>query len=288
MLLYLFGRIILEHHTYCNRQCKWCLYKYMENKSINYMDKDMLNTILNEVYDNIDLFKTDKLTFSLFRYNEPLYDIDNLISVSKTIKDFFNKKNIETYIYIHTNGDYLCNSTFEKVMEYIDEITINNYKNNSILDILDIVEKLNKDIKLEKIHENKERRTRLYFSYKHKSVTFFVNSEKDLAKTSRGGIINKYVEKDDGKWVNDLVERDYQCDLLGRVLVIDYDGTINACCETSSRIAEHKDMMLGNIKEGLNNIIPRYKTIDVLTNKSCKFCHMSSKICGFVDDNNSY
>ena len=144
--MYKFGRIILEHHTYCNRDCKWCLKPYMsKNDSCNVMTDEMLDLILNEIYNNIHLFKTDKLTFSLFRYNEPLYRHDILIKFAKTIKKFFNDRNIDTYIYIHSNGDYLNKVIFTEVMEHIDEITINNYSNSNIIDILEFIEKNNLD-----------------------------------------------------------------------------------------------------------------------------------------------
>ena len=286
--MYKFGRIILEHHTYCNRDCKWCLKPYMsKNDSCNVMTDEILDLILNEIYNNIYLFKTDKLTFSLFRYNEPLYRHDILIKFAKTIKKFFNDRNIDTYIYIHSNGDYLNKVIFTEVMEHIDEITINNYSNSNIIDILEFIEKNNLDLQLVRIHENPERRDRIYFKYNNKSVTFFVNSEKDLLKTSRGSFLNQKLSISDGKWANNCVIRDYGCDILGKILVIDYDGTINACCETSSRIPFHRGLMLGNIKNGISSFINNYD-INIYEEQCCKYCHMSSKICGSEDDNIAY
>ena len=292
--MFQYGRIILEHHTYCNRMCDWCLAKHMNAYDINnvkYMSYETLDTILNEIYNNIELFKTDKLTFSLFRYNEPLFNYEYLIEVATKIKNFFNNKNIETYIYIHTNSDFLTPTIFEKVMEVIDEITINNYSN---LDFEKSMEYLNKILgdnckylQLENIVNKDIGRSRIYFSYKNKkSVTMFINSSKNLLKTTRGSYLQNFNDIKDN-FINEAQIRDYDCDLKNRVLVIDYDGTVVNCCEISSRIPEHSSMILGNIDEGLNKIHKRHVS-NIYNESCCKYCHMTSKICGYIDDNTVY
>lgn len=289
--MFQYGRIILEHHTYCNRKCDWCLAKHInayDLNNIHYMTEETLNIILNEIYKNIHLFKTDKLTFSLFRYNEPLFDYEYLIKIAKLIKSFFYSKNIETYIYIHTNSDFLTPLIFEKVMEVIDEITINNYEN---LNLEQSLEKLNKqlgeyckDLKLQNINFKENNRSRVYFSYGKKSVTMFINSGKDLQKTTRGSYLQQF-EQDN--FINNACKRTYDCDLKNRVLVIDYDGTVVNCCEISSRIPEHSSMILGNIREGLDKIHLKHVK-DIYKEKCCQYCHMTSDICGYIDDNTKY
>lgn len=289
--MYQYGRIILEHHTYCNRKCDWCLAKHMnayDLTNIKYMSNETLLLVLNEIYKNIHLFKTDKLTFSLFRYNEPLYDWERLIEVANIIKNYFSARNIDTYIYIHTNSDFLNSFIFEKVMQTIDEITINNYENLDIIESLDFLsQKLNGiDLELQHINYKEEGRTRMYFSYGKKSVTMFVNSGKNLLKTTRGSYLQNFNDIKNN-FINQANIRNYECDLKDRVLVIDYDGTVVNCCEISSRIPEHSSMILGNISEGLD-VLHLKHVKNIFQEKCCKYCHMTSKICGYEDENTSY
>lgn len=279
-----YGRVILEHHTYCNRNCDWCLAKYVDKYPIQYMSKEMLYIILNEIYNNIDMFKHDTLTFSLIRYNEPLYDYEKLIEFSKIIKDFFNQRNIDTFIYIHTNGDYLNPFVFEKVMEVIDEMTINDYSDPSIDKIFDKMIWLSAEIKIEQINEHSENhRERIWCSYKGKSVSFFINSASGLSKTTRGSVLQQYDKNLVFK--NNAKKRDYECELNGRVLVIDYDGSVLPCCDTWGRIPFHKDMILGNIKDGLKNL----KEIkNIFEHPACEYCHMNVDVCGYIDENKRY
>lgn len=289
--MFQYGRIILEHHTYCNRKCDWCLAKHMKAYDLNnikYMSEETLNIILNEIYNNIHLFKTDKLTFSLFRYNEPLFDYEYLIKIAREIKSFFHNRNIDTYIYIHTNSDFLSPFIFEKVMEVIDEITINNYENLNFEQSLGKLEKQIgnncKYLQLETCNIKENNRSRIYFSYKGKSVTMFLNSGKDLQITTRGSYLQNFTKNN---LINNGKIRTYDCDLKDRVLVIDYDGTVVNCCEISSRIPEHNTMILGNIREGLN-VIHKKHVKNIFQEPCCKYCHMTSEICGYIDENTEY
>lgn len=289
-----YGRIIIEPHTYCNRSCNFCLVNYMNKKyknNIYYMSNEILEKTLNFIYNNISNFKIDKLTFSLFKYNEPLYDIDNLIYISKKIRQYFQEKNIETYLYIHTNGDYLNKNNFEKIMEFIDEIRINDYEEKGIVGMLNKIGNISKDIKFIKIIKSKNnlgKKNKILFSYKHKSVIAYYNSVSSMLKTSRGSVIQKYVDINSGKWYNDCRKRDKDCDVFNKILVIDYNGDIFPCCECSSRIKEHDNMKICNILDinTVDDILRNSKNIN--KNNSCEYCQMDSNICSYIDDNTIY
>lgn len=289
-----FGRIIIEPHTYCNRTCDFCLISYMNpifKNKVFYMTDEILNTTLNKIYENIELFKTDKLTFSLFKYNEPFYDIDNLIHIAATIKKYFSDKNIETYLYVHTNGDYLNSDNFKKAMEYLDCVLINDYNDNGMAYVLDKLYNISKDIKFVEYEKSSiNKKDKIFCNYHNKSVIAYVNSTSGMMKTTRGSVIQKHIDiHNSGKWLNNAIERDYECDLLGRVLVVDYDGSITPCCDTSSRIEEHKDMIVGNIlNDSITDILQKSKNINIFKKPACKYCHMCNSNCGYIDENIKY
>lgn len=283
-----YGRVIIEPHTYCNRKCKFCLINYMDDKykkNVYYMSDDTLYKILNFIYENKEYFKLDKLTFSLFKYNEPLYDIDNLIHIAKTIKEFFRLKGIDTYLYIHSNGDYLTKYNFERIIKYLDKIYINDYEDLSLSETLKKISTISNKFKLIDLvgsDNNLGKKDKIVLEYFGKKIIFYYNSNKHLLLVSRGSIVNKYLNNENVKWKNNCEQRNYNCDIFNRILSIDYNGNIFLCSELSSRIKQHSELIIGNIHNiTINdlNIDFDYKKYD-----SCKFCHMENKYCSFVDE----
>ena len=267
-----YGRVILELHDYCNRNCEWCIRNICNINSISYMSKETLFITLNEIYKNIHLFNLP-LTFSLFRYNEPLYDIDNLLFVSSSIKEFFNSKNIDTFIYIHTNGDYLSENILSKLY-CIDEIRVNDYDNllfNNIM-VLNKISNISKDIVLKKIKNIDNERDQVICKYKNLDIIFYKMSEKDLLKMSKGSSLKQYC--------NNI--RNYMCDLKGKILVVECNGDVMECCEVYNKFKEHSRFIIGNIVDGIQSFVNKYNKINELNDKICKYCNMSSKSCEII------
>lgn len=287
-----FGRIVLEPHIFCNRNCFFCLKNYMNNSNeFIYMPEEILNKTLEFIYNNLKFFKNDKLTFSLFKYNEPLYDLNNFLYISSKIKKFFKNKNIETYIYIHTNGDYLNENNFEKIMENIDCLIINDYNDDGIVKVLDKIYKISKKIEFVKYEKScVNRKDKIFLKFLHKSIIAYINSTSGMMKTTKGSVLQNYINiNNTGKWINNAAERNYKCDLLGRVFVVESNGDIMSCCEVSTRVSDHKDMIVGNVNySSIEDIIENINKINIFNKKACKYCHATNFSCSYVDENISY
>lgn len=277
-----FGRTIIELHDFCNRKCDWCICSVLKQNKIEYMSDEIFYKTIDEIYKNIDLFNVP-LAFSLFRYNEPLYDIHNLIIRAKYIKEFFKHKNIPTFIYIHTNGDYLNNIDFDDFNGIIDEIRINDYENNGEANY--VLSKMlgmkNKLIPIS-IEINKDERNQFICKYKNIDIIFYMNSGKNLLKMTKGSVMQDYNDTTSISWCNNAIERDYDCDLKGKIFVVETNGDVMGCCEVYNKIKKHSDMIMGNIKDGIQNFINCYDYIDEHTFEACKYCHMSSKHCAII------
>lgn len=290
---FLFGRVIIEPHTYCNRSCNFCIVNYMDpiyKKKVFYMLDTVFNRVLNVIYDNINLFKHDPLTISLFKYNEPLYDLENINMVKKRIKDFFNKRNIETYLYIHTNGDYLNTDNFESIMDNLDQLIVNDYSDRGFSHSIKRFSNFS-NVKFEKVEKSMmNKKDKVYYSYKGKSIISYINSTSGMLKTTRGSVLQDYLDiNNSGKWMNNAVKRNYDCDVIGRIFVVDYNGDVFPCCDTSSRIPKHKDMCVGNVmKNSINDIINNTKSINIYEKKACEYCHMCKLNCSYIDNNLKY
>lgn len=271
----MFERIILEFDNFCNRKCNWCLQTKFKDNSFK-MSDEIFKTTINEIYKNIHLFRLP-LTFSLFRYNEPLINLDILIKRAKIIKKFFNIKNIQNFLYIHINGDFLTLNVLEKLNNYIDEIRINDYDNLGIVNILEKINNISKEIKFLAIKNVEHERKQLICKYKNIILIFYINSAKNLLKMTKGSIIEI---SDNNNWLFPNKIRDYKCDMKGKILVVESNGDIMGCCEVSNKFDKHKNFIICNIKDNIpNNIFSLYKNINELTEEACKYCHMSSKYC---------
>lgn len=258
-----FNRIILEINDECNLKCDWCIRKNIKSNN-EILNINKLEYILNKIYSNLNFFELP-LVFSLFRFDEPLIKIDNLNLISYTIKKFFKTRGIKTFIYIHTNG-LLLNEDSLLSLKYIDMIKVNDYNNKGIINILDRINKI-KNIKIVKLIKNLNERDELECILNNKKIVFYINSKSNLHIMSKGSYIKniKYLRKT-------------ECDLIGKILVIDINGDIMACCETYNKI--HKDFIIGNIyNDELENLINKYKTINTLSHSYCINCEMSTKFC---------
>lgn len=272
IILHKYSRVILELHNICNRKCEWCISTLCRTKK-EYMSCDLLKLILDEIYNNINLFHTP-LSFSLFRYNEPLFDIDNIKKVSKTIKEYFNNKNIDTFIYIHTNGDYLNENTLTLVSQYIDEISVNDYDDLLVdkLTAIKYIQNISKNIVPIMFLDSNIERSQVICKFSNTTIKFYMKSKSDLFKSCKGGSLIEYCNK----------IRTVPCDIKGNILVVETNGDIMPCPELYNKFYKHKNVILGNIKNGLNSVVNKYNTINELSCEHCKYCVLSSKTCDIV------
>lgn len=277
--MYKFHRIILEGHTYCNRKCDFCIVPYIQGNNYNnvkFMSEEILSKTLEEIYNNIHLFK-QPLNFSLFRYNEPLVNVEYLEKHSRMIKNKFPNSNI----YIHTNGDLLIKngySEYKKALSNIDEVFINDYDNNGFDSILEDILTAFPFGKMQFDNSINGNRNIIRVDNDGKKFNFYINSSDHINLTTRGSFLNNFQNMDDGRWLNNGKIRDYKCNIKGKMFVVEYNGDIMGCCEVSNRVKKHSELIIGNIIDGID--IEKYNLIDEFKMEACRNCHSSSNICG--------
>lgn len=234
--------------NYCNRRCPWCP-QFFDKKDIKntIMDEKIIDKMLNNFIEYNYLFdKNVKIAFT--RYNEPIYNHKILYSYSKKIKDFC-RKNVNNCIVtsVNTNGDFLNLSTLYS-LQYIDRITINDYngltKSKAMIKILQLfgLEAYNN---MEINIKDKE----IYFNINEQEYTFCYSKNQYIHTRTRGNLLKNFYE----------IKRDYDCDIIGKLIEIDYNGDVYPCCEVSSMNCEHIEMCCGNILK--DNFLDIYNNI---------------------------
>lgn len=236
--------------SFCNRKCWFCPNSIVDRFSSNIeLDENLFIKILKELQE-IDYFET----ISLYRYNEPLYDKKLLLKRIKQTREYLPKANIK----LNTNGDYLTLEYLKELEAYgVNKLYITYYYNGNDKNIKFDLENTIKPGMFKLInklglnyHENLKSNYEyyIYIEYKSMYIEYRAIDMHNLG-LDRGGIIDNVV----------LRERKSQCFLPNIQVPIDYDGSYTLCCNTRSDVIEHKDYIIGNVK---NNTI-----FELFTNK---------------------
>lgn len=229
--------------SFCNRKCWFCPNSIVDRFSSNIeLDENLFIKILKELQE-IDYSET----ISLYRYNEPLYDKKLLLKRIKQTREYLPKANIK----LNTNGDYLSLEYLKELENHgINKLYITYYYNGNNKNIkfdlentikpgmFKLINKLGLDYS-EYLKSDYE-----YYIYIHYKSMYIEYRALDMEKiaSDRGGII--YGVKSN--------ERKSQCFLPNIQVPIDYDGAYTLCCNLRSDVIEHKDYIIGNVK---NNTI---------------------------------
>lgn len=226
--------------SFCNRKCWFCPNSIVDRFSKNVeLDEYLFIKILKELQE-IDYSNS----LYLHRYNEPLYNKDLLLKRIKQAREYLPK----AIISINTNGDYLTLDYLNDLNEVgVNMMYISYYYNgndkNIEFDLENIIKPrmlkfINKlDIEYSKYIEN-DNGYYIYFKYKYIDIEYRALNMEKIAN-DRGGIIQE---------VN-IKERTSQCFLPNIQVSIDYDGTYSMCCNIRSDVEEHKDYIIGNIRD---------------------------------------
>lgn len=253
------NRIEFQLSNQCNRQCKWC--PAFEKKQPPYLlSYDTIIKTINVINENPYLFENE-INITLDRYNEPLLYIDYLVKYINTLKNSIHNKKI--IFSINTNGDYL-NKDNLWILSYFEKVQINGYyeenKSQAIVKLIELFgENICKKIKFD------DAKNMIYFD----NINYIYNKSKIMNFRNRGGTLQL-----------DCKMRISECNIKGKFLMIEHNGDVYPCCDTSIMMNSHKSMCCGNINiEHISEILKNINNIKTINNKICKYC--TADICMF-------
>ena len=225
--------IEIEIFSYCNRKCTFCQNAYIDRHSKNiFMPKEMFGKIVDQLavvnYNNAVCFH---------RYNEPLAD---KIIVERTRE--VRKKLPNAIIGTHSNGDFATKELLgELAAAGMNYIIITRYpphgrdwecEKEQRKEITEFAEKLG--VKYEFTENSKLK------------ITEFENFDIDV----RSSKLYDFVSNRAASIKNQSMPlRKIPCAKPDSALHINYDGSINPCCNVRSDVEAHKFMDIGNIDE---------------------------------------
>lgn len=248
----------------CNRKCRWC--PQFVNKKDN-SDMVVPKKIIEKMMNNIKIYNNlfcNELRIAFSRYNEPLLHADKLNEYCLYIKNYINSTtNNICFTTINTNGDFLDDKT-KALLSCFEKVTINDYNGMSLQKSLLYILNMFGLNSYKTIIINKERKE-IYFIYNNQNYTLAYSKNVYMNIRTRGGLL-------DNK--NNFV-RTTKCDVIGKLIEIDYNGDVYPCCEVSSMNGEHKEMCCGNIlTDDFKKIYSNINDIKVEKHKSiCSSCN---------------
>lgn len=211
----LFNHVEIETYNRCNGGCEFCPVSVKnETRPEQKMSEDLFKKIIDDL-DGIDY--SGKL--ALFSNNEPFLD-ERIIDFHRYARARLPKARMHLY----TNGTLLTVEKFLEVIEYLDELIIDNYNEN-----LELIPN-NRAIK-----EYCENHKELY-----RKVTIVLRKPKEIL-TSRGGDAPN--RKKLVSYEND------SCMLPFRQIIIRPDGKVSLCCNDPLGKLTMGDLMSENIKD---------------------------------------
>ena len=198
----IFQAVEIETVNRCNGTCEFCpVNKNDEKRPFHIMEDTLFEKIIKELKGISKMLEADgkQLFIALHSNNEPFIDQ----RMEKFIK--YAKENIpNAFLYLYTNGTLLKTDMFERILQYLDRIDIDNYSDE--LEILPDLEHLYKYC----IEHNVE----------HDKVKFHIRKEHEVLTTRGGQAPNK-------KKVKTIKS---QCYLPYVQFIIRPDGKVSLCC----------------------------------------------------------
>jgi len=228
--------------SYCNRTCSYCPNSFVDRKSAEIQMSD-------ELFDNVmhQLKKIDYAeTITIHRYNEPFSDFSYALRRIEAIKDLLpNSK-----LVISTNGDYL---TRERLLLVVNSLTARDS-----LHITLHFASQDRDYE-EKKNELKKRVENLGFNHseytesplktstwldfgqkcriEYRVINFFAGFSTSMI-TDRGETLNE---------LKVITRRVRPCFTTVTQMQIDFDGSLQPCCNIHSSVAAHSKYSMGRL-----------------------------------------
>ncbi|MCT4541927.1 MAG: SPASM domain-containing protein [Vallitalea sp.] len=195
----LFQTIEIETINRCNGKCSFCpINSNIDPRPFKMMDKTLFCSIIDQLSEI-----NYEGSIGLYSNNEPL--LDNRLF---EFLDITRKKLPNATLYLFTNGSLLTTHKFDKLMEYLDWITIDNYNDNLIL---------NKPV--EEVYEHA-----LSKPYKNK-VHIYLRKENEILLNRSGQADNRSSKR---------IKLKSTCLYPFEQVVIRPDGKLSLCCNDAT------------------------------------------------------
>lgn len=233
--------IEVETTAYCNRVCRFCPNSFIDRRTERFMPDDCWETILKGLrtvdYDG---------TFVWSRYSEPTSE-KNLPQRIRQVREAAPKCRVA----INTNGDYLNSDYLNALAEAgVSRLWIDTYlddEGNYTYEVAHAAHtKLLRRINLSGRLTGTQSEYRYEIAHPSVEITNHIRNvgtmiEGDLS--DRGGLIQ----------IARKTVRQSPCYAVYKHLVVDWDGSVVACCQLRSDSPEHRETVFGRIgSEGLD------------------------------------
>jgi radical SAM protein with 4Fe4S-binding SPASM domain len=230
--------------SYCNRVCSYCPNSFVDRRSKeNQMSDTLFFNILSQLKD-IEYSGT----ITIHRYNEPFSDFEYALNRISAIKEYLPGSKLQ----ISTNGDYINSKNISLIASRLNHndsmhITVHFPPNQNDYEKaqLKLMERI---LELNLPYENISNSDKI-ISYKidignkvfceYRVINFFYDDNKSSLVNDRGGTL-KIIRGH---------ERVLPCFTTFVQMQIDWDGSLQPCCNVHSSVPEHKKFGMGYITE---------------------------------------
>lgn len=235
--------------SYCNRVCDYCPNNYVDRLSVDNKMDDKIFFRLMEQLKEIDYSGN----ITIHRYNEPFADFEYAVSRIKSIKEYLPRATLS----ISTNGDYLNK---EKLLELHGimsgndglYITVHNLPGRRDYEKLkkDLVKRVTAlDLPYNWISNN-DKTAEIRVSVgpnircEYRVINFYYESETDpnMLVSDRGEFIK----------LNQVKKRELPCFTTFIQIQIEWDGSLQPCCNIHSDVPQHAKYSTGKFDENGN------------------------------------
>ena len=238
----LFNHIEIETINRCNGVCDFCpVSKKNDLRKLKIMSRNLFENIICQL---AEIQYAGKL--ALFSNNEPFLD-DDIIDKHRYARKYLPNARM----FLYTNGTLLTLEKFKQIMEYLDELVIDNYQ---------------EDLNLIKPCESIKNYCEQYPELK-KKVTIVLRNPHEILSTRGGDAPNR---KKKVSYAND------RCVLPFKQMIIRPDGKISLCCNDPYGKNTLGDLTKESIIDAWNN--DRFKTVRECIYKGranwkhCEYC----------------
>lgn len=193
----LFKFIEIETYNRCNGICNFCPVSIQNETRI---ERKMTNELFEKIINELKKLKYDG-SICLFSNNEPFMD-DRIIDFQKYARRLLP----DAHFYLYTNGTLLTIDKFKSIIDYLDELIIDNY--NQQLLLIPMIQKI-----VDYCKDDEELK---------KKVTIVLRKPKEIL-TSRGG-------DSPNKSLNEFEFGDDSCVYPFMQMIVRPDGKVSLCC----------------------------------------------------------